>query len=133
MVCFVVFDGFGGPGGGFFIVPLLLLLSRNHRQDHQNHHQDHQNHQKLQSRPFKQTITSPYAHMEIVVVLIVVKKLGFWVITRDHGSFDGRHQVEILPTDLPELFKPARDLLEPTKTTRTTTTRTTKTPRLFNF
>ena len=81
MVCFVVFGGFGGPGGGFggpgggfFIVvsvmalPLLLLLSRNHRQDHQNHHQDHQNHQKLQSRPFKQTITSPYAHMEIVVV-----------------------------------------------------------------
>ena len=48
--------GFGGPGGGsgglgggFFLVvsvmalPLLLLLSRNHRQDHQNHHQDHQN------------------------------------------------------------------------------------------
>ena len=74
-----------------------------------------------------------YAHMEIVVVLIVVKKLRFLVITRDHGSFGGRHQVEILPTDLPELFKPARDLLEPTKTTRTTTTRTTKTPRLFNF
>ena len=56
MVCFVVFGGFGGPGGGFggpgggfFLVvsvmalPLLLLLSRNHRQDHQNHHQDHQN------------------------------------------------------------------------------------------
>ena len=56
-----------------------------------------------------------YAHMEIVVVLIVVKKLGFLVITRDHGSFGGRHQVEILPTDLPELFKPARDLLEPRK------------------
>ena len=63
-------------------------------------------------------------------------KLWFLVITRDHGSFGGRHQVEILPTDLPELFKPARDLLEPTKTTRTTrtrTTKTTKTPRLFNF
>ena len=56
MVCFVVFGGFGdpgggfgGPGGGIFIavsvvaLPLLLLLSRNHRQDHQNHHQDHQN------------------------------------------------------------------------------------------
>ena len=65
-----------------------------------------------------------------------MKKLGFLVITRDHGSFEGRHQVEILPTGLPELSKPARDLLEPTKTTRTTrttTTRTTKTPRLFNF
>ena len=72
MVCFVVFGGFGGPGGGFggpgggfFLVvsvmalPLLLLLSRKHRQDHQNHHQDNQNHPKLESRPFKQTITSP--------------------------------------------------------------------------
>ena len=57
-----------------------------------------------------------YAHMEIVVVLIVVKKLGFLVITRDHGSFGGRHQVEILPTGLPELFKPSRDLLELRKT-----------------
>ena len=53
--------------------------------------------------------------MEIVVVLIVVKFGFFLVITRDHGSFGGRHQVEILPTGLPELFKPARDLLEPRK------------------
>ncbi len=53
--------------------------------------------------------------MEIVVVLIVVKFGVFLVITRDHGSFGGRHQVEILPTGLPELFKPARDLLEPRK------------------
>ena len=42
--------GSGGPGGGFFLVvsamafPLLVLLSRTPRQDHQNHHQDHQNH-----------------------------------------------------------------------------------------
>ena len=41
--------GSGGPGGGFFLVVSVmalqfLLLSRNHRQDHQNHHQDHQNH-----------------------------------------------------------------------------------------
>ena len=56
---------------------------------------------------------SGYAHMEIVVVQIVVKFGGFLVITRDHGSFGRRHQVEILPTDLPELFEPARDLLEP--------------------
>ena len=41
--------GSSGPGGGFLLIgpamalPLLLLLSRNHRQDHQNHHQDHQN------------------------------------------------------------------------------------------
>ena len=77
-----------------------------------------------------------YAHIEIVAAFLVVILLAFSVITRHHGSFEGRHLVEILPTDLPELFKPARDLLEPTKTTRTTrttTTRTTKTPRLFNF
>ena len=47
--------GSGGPGGGFFSVlsvmalPLFLLLSRNHRQDHQNHHQDHKN---LYQNPF---------------------------------------------------------------------------------
>ena len=46
---------------------------------------------------------------------IVVKFGVFLVITRDHGRFWGRHQVEALPTDLPELFKPARDLLEPRK------------------
>ena len=63
----------GGPGGGFFVVvsvmalPLLLLLSRNHRQDHQNHHQDHQ---QLQSRPFKQTITSPYSEIFMFSILI---------------------------------------------------------------
>ena len=74
--------------------------------------------------------------MEVVVVLVVVKFGLFLVITHDHGSFGGRHQVEILPTGLSELFKLARDLLEPRKTTRTTrtiTTRTTRTPRLFNF
>ena len=52
---------------------------------------------------------------EIVVVLIVVKFGGFLVITRDHGSFGRRHQVEIFATDLPELFKHARDLLEARK------------------
>ena len=57
----------------------------------------------------------PYAHMERVVMLIVVKFGVFLVITRDHGSFGRRHQVEILPTGLPELFKTARDLLEPRK------------------
>ena len=71
-----------------------------------------------------------YARIEVVVTFLLVDFLGFLVITRDHGSFEGRHQVEILPTDLPELFKPARDLLEPTKTTRTTRTRTTKTTKM---
>ena len=46
------------------------------------------------------------------MVLIVVKFGVFLVITRDHGSFGGRHQVEILPIDLPDLSKPSRDLLE---------------------
>ena len=32
-----------------------------------------------------------YAQTLIVVVLIVVKNLGFLVITRDHGSFGGCH------------------------------------------
>ena len=53
--------------------------------------------------------------MEIVVVLIVVKFGLFLVITRDHGSVGGCHQVEILPTGLPELFQLASDLLEPRK------------------
>ena len=47
-----------------------------------------------------------YAQTLIVVVLIVVKNFGFLVITRDHGSLGGRHQVEMNPTDLPELSKP---------------------------
>ena len=34
-------------------------------------------------------IFTVYAHMEIVVVLIVVKFGLFLVITRDHGSFGG--------------------------------------------
>ena len=53
--------------------------------------------------------------METVVVLIVVKFGGVLIITRDHGSFGGRHQVEMFATDLPELFKPASDLLEARK------------------
>ena len=56
-----------------------------------------------------------YAHIEMVVTFLVVNFFGFLVIARHHGSFEGRHQVEILPTGLPELFKPARDLLEPRK------------------
>ena len=54
-------------------------------------------------------------NVQVLLPFAVVKFGGFLVITRDHGSFGGRHQVEILPTGLPELFKPARDLLEPRK------------------
>ena len=47
-----------------------------------------------------------YAHIEVVVTFLVVNFFGFLVITRHHGSFEGRHLVEILPTGLPELSKP---------------------------
>ena len=32
-----------------------------------------------------------YAHIEIVVAFLVVNFFCFLVITRDHGSFEGRH------------------------------------------
>ena len=60
----------------------------------------------------KTSVFHKYAHIEIVVTFLVVNFFGFLVITRDHGSFEGRHWVEILPAGLPELFKPSRDLLE---------------------
>ena len=48
--------------------------------------------------------------MLIVVTFLVVNFFGFFVIARDHGSFEGRHEVEILPLSLPELSKTSRDL-----------------------
>ena len=36
-------------------------------------------------------VNSKYAHIEIVVTFLVVKIFGFLVITRDHGSYEGRH------------------------------------------
>ena len=47
-----------------------------------------------------------YADMLIVVAFLVVNLFGFCVITRHHDSFEGRHLVGILPTELPELSKP---------------------------
>ena len=47
-----------------------------------------------------------HAHIEMVVAFLVVNFFDLLVITRNHGSFGGRHQVEILPTDLPDLSKP---------------------------
>ena len=44
--------------------------------------------------------------MLTVVAFFVVNLFRFFVITRHHGSFEGRHLVEILPTGLPELSKP---------------------------
>ena len=60
-------------------------------------------------RSFHRIRAARYAHIEIVVAFLVVNFFGFLVITRDHGSFEGRHQVEILPTGLPDLFKDFRD------------------------
>ena len=53
-----------------------------------------------------------YAQTLILVTFLLVNFFGFSVITRDHGSFEGRHLVEMNPTSLPELSKPSRDLLE---------------------
>ena len=47
-----------------------------------------------------------YAQIVILVSLILVN--FFLDITRDHGSCEGRHQVEILPTGLPDLSKPSK-------------------------
>ena len=49
-------------------------------------------------------MNSEYAHIKVVVAFLVVNFFGFLVITRDHGSFEGRHQVEMNATDLPELL-----------------------------
>ena len=38
-------------------------------------------------RPFK----SLYAHIEVLVTCLLVNFFVFWVITRDHGSFEWRH------------------------------------------
>ena len=57
-----------------------------------------------------------YAQTLILVTFLLVNVFGFSVITRDHGSFEGRHLVEMNPTSLPELSKPSRDLLELRKT-----------------
>ena len=59
----------------------------------------------------------PYAQTLILVTFLLVHSFfGIPVITRDHGSFEGRHLVEMNPTSLPELSKPSRDLLELRKT-----------------
>ena len=57
---------------------------------------------------------SVYADMLTVVAFFVVNMFGCSIITRHHGCFEGHHLVEILPTGLPELFKPSgtRDSVE---------------------
>ena len=32
-----------------------------------------------------------YAHIEVLVTFLVVRIFSFFVITRDHGSYEGRH------------------------------------------
>ena len=47
-----------------------------------------------------------YAHIEVVVAFLVVNFFSFLVKNRDHVTFERRQQVEMNPTDLPQLFKP---------------------------
>ena len=53
-----------------------------------------------------------YAHMLIVVDFLVVNFFAFLIIARNPPKRFWRKLVEILPTSLPELLKPSRDLLE---------------------
>ena len=52
------------------------------------------------------TLLDEYAQHLILVNLILVDLFSFLVIKSSHGSYKGRHLVEILPTDLPDLSKP---------------------------
>ena len=49
-------------------------------------------------------MTHVYAHMQIVVALIVVKLFSFSNITRPHGLGIGSNLVQMNLTGLPELF-----------------------------
>ena len=57
-----------------------------------------------------------YAKNLILVNLILVNFGGFLVIARNPPEHISRNLVEIVPTGLPELSKPSRDLLELRKT-----------------
>ena len=56
------------------------------------------------------TLKALYAHIEVLVTFLLVNLFDFLVIKSSHGSYKGRHLVEILPTDLPGLFKPCGKL-----------------------
>ena len=72
------FGGFVGPGGGVDPPFLqLLLLSRNL--------------QPGTPKPKKEQQNIVYAQTLLIVNLTLVNFFGFSVITRDHGSFEGRH------------------------------------------
>ena len=84
----------------FFVVHVFRITKANTRDTQKN----------KQKRKIRNKLN--YAHIEVLVTFLLVNFFGFLVITRDHGSFEVRHYVEILPTGLPELSKPSRDLLE---------------------
>ena len=66
-------------------------------------HLEAKNQEKL---PIEVFYHQSYARNLILVNLILVNFFSFLAINRDHASYEGRHQVEILPTDLPDLSKP---------------------------
>ena len=59
-----------------------------------------------------------YAHIEVVVAFLVVNFLSFLVRNRKDATFEGRHQVEMNPTDLPQLFKPKFEGSNPSTTSK---------------
>ena len=53
-------------------------------------------------------INTYYAQFLILVNLLLVNLFSFLVIKSSHGSYEGCHLVEILPTGLPDLSKPSK-------------------------
>ena len=64
---------------------------------------------------FKKKQMIVYAHILIVVAFLVVNFFTKMDMARNHGLGQVPGQVEMNPTDLPELFKPSRDLGNPKK------------------
>ena len=60
-----------------------------------------------------------YAHIEVLVTFLLVKKFSFLVIARNRSDVYGRNLVEIDPTSLPQLSKQLRDQNNSQKTEKT--------------
>ena len=62
---------------------------------------------------------------------MLVSLFGFLVIKSSHGSYKGRHLVEILPTGLPDLSKPSKSTKNPQQT-QISETKCLKNPKNYN-